>query len=115
MRYTVKLFNTYGDTDDDNGPALRAAQRRFQQVLEATLGDAALVLPVYEAYRRIAAAYGDPPNMEALTDAEREIAQQWQEAESAAITAVYGPMRGMGDGFYELIADEEAQDADSKD
>lgn len=106
MRYTVKLFNTAGDTDDDAGPALRAAQRRFQQVLETTLGDADLVLPVYEAYRRITAAYGDPPNVEALTDAEREIVQQWQEAESAAITAVYGPMRGMGDGYYELIAED---------
>jgi hypothetical protein len=104
MTYTVKLFNTNGDSDGDAGPGLCAAQRRFQQVLEATLGDSSLVLPVYEAYRRIAAAYGDPPAVEALTDAEREIVQQWQEAESAAITAVYGPMRGMGDGFYELVA-----------
>ena len=106
MRYTVKLFNTYGDSDEEAGRALQAAQRRFQQVLESTLGDADLVLPVYEAYRRIAAAYGDPPNMEALTDAEREITQQWQEAESAAITAVFGPMRGMGDGDYELIPED---------
>lgn len=98
MNYTVKLYDAEGAGEAQQ----RAAQQRFRQVLEATLGDAALVLPVYLAYQRIAAAYGDPPNVEALTDAEREIVSQWQEAESAAITAVYGPLRSMGDGMYEI-------------
>jgi hypothetical protein len=73
--YTVKLYDAEGVSEEQQ----RAAQKRFRQVLEDTLGDAALVLPVYQAYQRIAAAYGD-----------------------AAIAAVYGPLRGMGDGFYEL-------------
>lgn len=98
MNYTVKLYDAEGVSEAQQ----RAAQRRFKQVLEATLGDAALVLPVYQAYQRIAAAYGDPPNLEALTGPEREIAEQWQAAEGAAITAVYGPLRSMGDGDYEL-------------
>lgn len=98
VSYTVKLYDAEGVSEAQQ----RAAQQRFKQVLEETLGDASLVLPVYQAYQRIAAAYGDPPHLEALTDAEREIAEQWQTAESAAIAAVFGPLRGMGDGFYEL-------------
>lgn len=96
--YTVKLHDAEGVSSAQRD----AAQRRFKQVLEDALGDAALVLPVYRAYQRMAAAYGDPPSMEALSDAERAIAEQWLAAESAAIAAVYGPLRGMGDGFYEL-------------
>jgi hypothetical protein len=98
MNYTVKFYDAEGVGEAQQ----RAAQQRFRQALEATLGDAALVLPVYQAYQRIAVAYGDPPDIEALTDAEREIVSQWQEAERAAITAVYGPLRSMGDGMYEI-------------
>lgn len=105
VQYTVKLYDAEGVSEAQQ----RAAQQRFKQVLEETLGDAALVLPVYQAYQRIAAAYGDPPNIEALTDAERAIAEQWQAAESAAITAVYGPLRGMGDGDYELKPAEDSE------
>ncbi len=100
MDYVVKLYDAEGVSEAQQ----RAAQQRFKQVLDETLGDAALVLPVYQAYQRIAAACGEPPNLEALTDAERQIAEQWQAAESAAIAAVYGPLRGMGDGCYELKA-----------
>ena len=96
--YTVKFYDAEGVGEAQQ----RAAQRRFRQVLEETLGDAALVLPVYHAYQRIAAAYGEPPDLAALTDAERQIAEQWQAAERAAIEAVYGPLRSMGDGCYEL-------------
>lgn len=98
MDYVVKLY----DADGVSEAQQRAAQRRFKQVLEETLGDAALVLPVYQAYQRIAAAYGDPPDLAALTDAERAIAEQWQAAEQAAVVAVFGPLRSMGDGMYEL-------------
>lgn len=102
--YTVRLYDAEGVSEAQQ----RAAQKRFRQALEDTLGDAALVLPVYQAYQRIAAAYGDPPDLEALTEAERAIAEQWQAAESAAITAVYGPLRSMGDGMYELKPAEDA-------
>ncbi len=96
--YTVKLFDAEGASQAQH----REAERRFRRALEDTLGDASLVLPVYQAYLRIVAAYGELPAPEVLTDAEREIVQQWQAAEAAAVTAVFGPLRNMGDGMYEL-------------
>lgn len=101
--YTVRLYDPQGESDGPGSAARDSAQRRFKQVLDEALGDAALVLPVHRAYQRIAQAYGDPPNLEALTDAEREIAEQWLAAEQAALEAVFGPLRGMGDGFYEIL------------
>ncbi len=98
MNYTVKLFDAEGESETRH----REAERRFRQALEETLGDASLVLPVYQAWQRIAAEYGEQPDTAALTDAEREIVEQWQAAETAAITAVFGPLRNMGDGMYEL-------------
>ncbi len=101
--YTVRLYDPQGEGEGASPAARESAQRRFKQVLDDTLGDAALVLPVYRAYQRIAQAYGDPPNLEALTDAERAVAEQWLVAEQAALEAVFGPLRGMGDGFYEIL------------
>ncbi|WP_207388023.1 hypothetical protein [Hylemonella gracilis] len=101
--YTVRLYDPQGDGDAQGTTAREHAQRRFAQVLEAHLGDADLVLPVRGAYLRIAQAYGDPPNLDALTDAEREIAQQWLAAESAALESVFGPLRGMSESFYEIV------------
>lgn len=69
MNYTVKLFDAEGESE----PRHREAVSRFRRALEDTLGDASLVLPVYLAYQRIAAAYGEQPDVAALTDAEREI------------------------------------------
>ena len=105
--YTVKFYDAEGVSEAQQ----RAAERRFKQVLEEALGDAALVLPVYQMYQRIAQAYGNPPNMEALTDAEREIAEQWLMAEQVACEAVFGPMRSVDDGFYEILpADDSPRD-----
>jgi len=98
MQYTVKLYAAEGESESRR----REAEQRFKQALEETLGDAGLVLPVYQAYLRIAAEYGEQPAPEALTDAEREVVQQWQAAEQAAVTAVFGPLRSMGDGMYEI-------------
>lgn len=98
MNYTVKLFDAEGVSEAQH----REAVLRFRRALEDTLGDAGLVLPVYLAWQRIAAAYGEQPDLEALTDAEREIVEHWQAAETAAITAVFGPLRNMGDGMYEI-------------
>ena len=46
--------------------------------------------------------YGDSPDPDSLTDAEREIFSQWQAAEAAALAATFGPNRYMGDAMYEI-------------
>ncbi|MFO6421709.1 hypothetical protein ACLBKS_16045 [Hylemonella sp. W303a] len=104
LPYAVRLYNTQGDSDaPDLDTARQVAQRRFALMLQDSLGDADMVLPVYQAYQRIAQAYGDPPDLVALTDAEREIAEAWLAAERLAMDAVFGPLRGMGDGDYEIL------------
>ena len=98
MSYTLTLFDADGASDAQR----RVAEQRFRQVLEATLGDAGLVVPVYSAYLRIVGQYGEAPSPDALTDAERTIFEQWQAAETAAVVAVFGPHRYMGDAMYEI-------------
>lgn len=98
MSYTLKLF----DADDSSEAQRLAAEQRFRAALEDTLGDAGLVAPVYGAYLRIVAAYGEQPAPEVLSDAERAVFEQWQAAESAAVTAAFGPHRYMGDAMYEI-------------
>lgn len=71
--------------------------------LDEALGDAALVWPVYQAWLRIAAVYGHEPDLAALTDAEREVAEQWTAAESAALAAAFGSHRYMGDAQMEIL------------
>ncbi|MET0310611.1 MAG: hypothetical protein ABW051_01035, partial [Burkholderiaceae bacterium] len=80
MSYRVRIFEADVSEEERAG-----AEQRFRQALEETLGDASLVLPVYRAWQRIAGAYGEQPDPEVLTDAEREIAAQWQAAETAAV------------------------------
>jgi hypothetical protein len=97
MTYAVKIY------DADATPAeLRAAERRFRHALEENLGDASLVAPVYRAYQRIVGLYGEEPAPEVLTDAERLVLDQWQAAAGAAVAAVFGPDRYMGDAMYEI-------------
>jgi hypothetical protein len=97
MNYRIRLF------DVDGTEAHReAAERRFKEVLDQALGAAELVPAIHAAYLRIAAAYGDPPQWESLDDQQRFIAEQWLSAQEAALTAVWGPLRAMGDGLYEL-------------
>ncbi len=98
MSYTLTLF----DADDTSDAQRRAAEQRFRQVLEATLGDTDLVAPVYRAHLRIVATYGEAPSPDLLTEAERTIFEQWQTAETAAVVAVFGPHRHMGDAMYEI-------------
>jgi hypothetical protein len=97
MTYSVILYEA-----DVTEAQRRDAERRFRDALESTLGDAVLVAPVYQAYQRIVASYGDSPSLEALTDAERAIFEQWQAAETAAVAAAFGPNRYMGDAMYEI-------------
>jgi hypothetical protein len=98
MTYSLVLYEADGVSDSQR----REAEQRFRTVLEDTLGDASLVAPVYTAYLRIVATYGETPAPDALTDAERAIFDQWQAAETAAVAATFGPHRYMGDAMYEI-------------
>jgi non-ribosomal peptide synthetase component F len=98
MTYTLVLYEADGASDAQR----REAEQRFRTVLEETLGDASLVAPVYAAYLRIVATYGEAPAPDTLTDAEQAIFDQWQAAETAAVAAVFGPHRYMGDAMYEI-------------
>ena len=102
MTYTLKLYDADGATDAQR----RTAEQRFRRVLEDTLGDAVLVAPVYRAYLRIVSIYGEEPAPDLLTDAEQAVFDQWRAAETAAVVAVFGPLRTMGDGMYEIILPE---------
>ncbi|RYZ10531.1 MAG: hypothetical protein EOO24_08850 [Comamonadaceae bacterium] len=99
MTYRVKLFEA-----DASPEQLQAAERRFRDALEAALGGAELVVPLYHAARRLLHAYGDHPDPEALTDQERLVLENWQAAEAAAVAAAFGPNRYMGDAMYEIHA-----------
>jgi hypothetical protein len=99
MTYRIRIFEA--DVTD----AQRAeAELRFRQALEEVLGDEVVVGPVYKAYQRIVATYGETPDPDSLTDAERAIFDQWQAAETAAVAAAFGPNRYMGDAMYEIDA-----------
>lgn len=98
MTYSLVLYEADGATPQQ----MREAERRFRDALESALGDAALVAPVYAAYLRMVAAYGETPDPDSLSEAERAIFEQWQAAESAAVAAAFGPNRYMGDAMYEI-------------
>jgi hypothetical protein len=99
MSYTLRF-----EARDDISPSQRQdAEKRFRQALEESLGDAALVAPIYGAYLRIVGVYGDDQANEALSDAEREILTQWQAAEAAAVTAAFGPNRYMDEPRFEIV------------
>jgi hypothetical protein len=98
MTYTLVLY----EADGASQPRLHEAEQRFRRALDQTLGDASLVAPVYTAYLRIVAAYGEALEPDRLTDAERAIFDRWQEAENAAVAAAFGPNRYMGDAMYEI-------------
>ncbi len=98
MQYTLKIL----DSDDASPQERREAESRFRHALGETLGDESLVVPVYKAYLQLVATYGESPDTELLSDAEREIFTTWQAAETAAVTAAFGPHRYMGDAMYEI-------------
>ncbi len=98
MSYSLTLH-----TPDGGSPhARQQAERRFCQVLEEALGDAALVAPVYAAVQRIRAQHGPEPDTEALTTDERTVLEMWQHAETLALEAVFGPHRHLDEGGYEI-------------
>ena len=97
MTYSLILYEP-----DVSDAQRREAEQRFRRALEETLGDAVLVAPVYKAYLLIVGTYGDTPDPDSLTDAERAVFDQWQAAETAAVAAAFGPNRYMGDAMYEI-------------
>lgn len=100
MSYRLTLI-----THEEASEAERAAaEQRFRRALDAALGDASLVAPTHAAYLHIVAQYGDSPDVTALTHAEREIVEQWQAAESAAMTAAFGPHRYLEEARFEISA-----------
>jgi hypothetical protein len=88
--------------DEAGAHERQQAERRFCQALEAALGDADLVAPVYRQYQRLIQTYGDEPDLLTLSDAERDLLQAWQNAEAAALSAALGPHRYMGDAQFEI-------------
>lgn len=98
MSYTLTL-RTFEEASDIER---RAAEQRFRRALDDALGSASLVPPTYRAYLQIVGTYGEAPDLEALTSAEREVFDQWQAAESAAMTAAFGPHRYLDDARFEI-------------
>lgn len=98
MSYTLTLRTSEEASDTER----REAEQRFRRALDAALGDASLVAPTYTAYLQIVGTYGDAPDLDALTSAEREVFDQWQAAESAAMTAAFGPHRYMDDAWFDI-------------
>lgn len=79
-----------------------AAVQRFVQTLEEALGGPELVAAVHAAYVQLRAIYGETPDLERLTDAERMIFEQWQGAETAALVAALGPHRYLEEPQFEI-------------
>ena len=79
-----------------------AAVQRFTQALEDALGGPELVAAVYGANVQLRAIYGETPDLERLTDAERTIFEQWQTAETAALVAALGPHRYLEEPQFEI-------------
>lgn len=98
MSYSLTLY-AFEDASDQER---RDAEKRFRKALDETLGDASLVAPVYAAYLKLVAIYGDAPAPDVLSPDELEIFNQWQAAESAALTAAFGPNRYMGEAQFEI-------------
>jgi len=98
MSYQLKLYAF----EDASPTQLQAAEQRFRQALDESLGDESLVAPVHAAYRRIVDTYGESPAEDVLSPGELEIFNQWQAAELAAMTAALGPNRYMGDAQFEI-------------
>ncbi|MES2414161.1 MAG: hypothetical protein V4614_10190 [Pseudomonadota bacterium] len=98
MTYTLRIF-----TAEDVSPAERTqAEKRFRFALEASLGDATLVLPAYLAYLRLVQLYGTLERPWPMSDEEHLLAGHWETAELAATQAAFGVDRYMGDAEFEI-------------
>lgn len=100
MSYTLRLYAF----EDASPEQLRAAEQRFRKALDESLGDASLVAPVYAAYAKLVAIYGESPAEDVMSPEEELVFKQWQAAEVAAMTAALGPDRYMGEAQFEISA-----------
>ena len=100
MGYTLKIFSP----DDVSEDQRQHAEKRFRAALENSIGDASLVLPVYQAYLCLLQTHGDSARPWPITPAEQLLADQWEAAELAATQATFGLHRYMGDAHFELGA-----------
>ena len=98
MAYTVRIFHS----EDVSSAERASAAQRCREALEASLGDASLVVPVYHAYLRLLALHGEHTRPWDLAPAEQLLAEQWEAAELAATQAAFGAERYMGDAHFEL-------------
>jgi len=86
-------------------PSVRPPSGAFAWRWRHPWGDAALVVPVHAAVQRLQALHGEQPDPEALTLDERTVLELWQQAESAALEAVWGPHRHLDEGGYQIVPD----------
>ena len=100
MTYLLKIFSA----DDVTVSERASAELRFRAVLDDMLGDPALVLPVYAAYRKLFLQYADHPRPWPVSQAEQLLAEQWEAAELAATQAAFGVNRYLGDADFEISA-----------
>ncbi len=100
MSYTLRLYAF----EDASPEQLRAAEQRFRNALDETLGDAGLVRPVFAAYTRLVSIYGEAPADDVMSAEEELVFKRWQAAELAAMTAALGPDRYMGEAQFEITA-----------
>jgi hypothetical protein len=52
---------------------------------------------------RLYADFGESPDPASLSEAQRDVLQAWQQAESAALSAALGSHRYMGDAQFEIL------------
>jgi hypothetical protein len=100
MSYLLKIFSA----DEVTAIERDQAEKRFRAALEDALGNSALVLPCYYAYRKLFLQYGDHPKPWPITAAEQVLAEQWEAAELAATQAAFGVNRYLGDADFEIQA-----------
>ena len=98
MSYSIRMFHSEDVSDAERA----AAVWRFRTALEASLGDASLVMPVHDAYQRLLQQHDEQARPWDLNPAEQLLADQWEAAELAATQAALGPDRYMGDAQFEL-------------
>ena len=100
MTYLLKIFSAENVTAAER----ELAVHRFRAVLDNALGDAALVLPCYLAYRKLFLQYADHPRPWPVSSSELLLAAQWEAAELAATQAAFGVNRYLGDAEFEILA-----------
>jgi non-ribosomal peptide synthetase component F len=100
MPYTLKIFTAEEVTES----AREQAALRFRAALDASLGDAELVFPVYQAYLRLLQTHADHPRPWPVSAEEQLLADQWEAAELLATQAAFGADRYMDDAHFELGA-----------